>query len=58
MNINLVDIYSILHMNVVGFYAHVGKTRSLIYIFMSSSRPFISVDKYEIEYSYVSDDAL
>ena len=43
---------------VVGFYAHVGKTRSLIYIFMSSSRPFISVDKYEIEYSYVSDDAL
>ena len=64
LNINFVDEYS---MNapyesyisfVVGFYAHVGKTRSLIYIFMSSSRPFISVDKYEIEYSYVSDDAL
>ena len=62
MNINLVDIYSILHMNLIfhssSYDRLVGKTRSLIYIFMSSSRPFISVDKYEIEYSYVSDDAL
>ena len=57
MNINLVNEDSMLYVNLI-FYAHVGKSRSLINIFMSSSRPFISVDKYEIEYSYVSDDAL